>query len=240
MHKKSKKHILHSSQSIKAFLVFLSCLFLVNCSNSKQTKEVSSNKAPLERLLEGNKRFQKNHSKHPNQSMLKRKELLKGQKPYAVIVTCSDSRVPPALIFDTGFGDLFVIRTAGNVIGDLEIGSIEYAVDHLGTKLVMVLGHQSCGAVKASLDHHYDHQKEHGYIQEIVKYIDSEEEEQKLYKNGQKLIPLEQAVEANVRHGIHLLNSSQPVIDNLVKEKGLEIVGAVYQLETGKVELLED
>ena len=101
---------------------------------------IISNEDPLERLMKGNRRFLSGRPAHPDETRQRIRNLKKGQEPYVVIVSCSDSRVPPELVFDQGFGDVFSIRTAGNVIGDYELGSIEYAVEHLKCKLVMVLG----------------------------------------------------------------------------------------------------
>ncbi|MBF0575076.1 carbonic anhydrase [Dysgonomonas sp. GY617] len=107
----------------------------------------------LQILKEGNKRFLSGASTHERQDPERIKDLAKGQNPKCVIVGCSDSRVPPEIVFDQGLGDVFSIRTAGNVMADFEIGSIEYAIDHLHTPLVVVMGHQGCGAIKALLDH---------------------------------------------------------------------------------------
>ena len=140
-----------------------------------------------------------------------------GQKPYAAIITCSDSRVIPEAIFSAGIGDLFVIRVAGNVIGLNCLGSIEYAAEHLGTKLVVVLGHDHCGAVAAALHHQND-----GYVKfitdEILKAVGSEKDEM-------------EACRLNVRY-------SCKVIENSLKNPDLTVVGAVYHLESGMVEFL--
>src|SRR6266404_5054617 len=104
----------------------------------------------VSRLKEGNGRYTSGNQQHPHESAERRAELTKSQHPFAIIVSCSDSRVPPEIVFDQGLGDLFALRVAGNVIGDHSLGSIEYAVDHLAVRLIVVLGHQSCGAVKAA------------------------------------------------------------------------------------------
>ena len=113
---------------------------------------IGDHKEALERLMKGNERFVKGRAIQPNGSPEHRRELLAGQEPFAVVLGCSDSRVPPEIIFDCGLGEIFVIRVAGNILDDVVIGSIEYAVEHLGTRLVLVLGHESCGAVGASLE----------------------------------------------------------------------------------------
>src|SRR3954447_12993305 len=105
----------------------------------------------LAKLIEGNRRYAQNKEQHPDETMARRKELENEQHPFAVILSCADSRVPPELIFDQGLGDLFVIRVAGNIADGAVLGSIEYAVEHLGTKLILVLGHENCGAVSAAV-----------------------------------------------------------------------------------------
>src|SRR6266705_4213447 len=105
----------------------------------------------ISKLKEGNGRYTSGNLQHPGQTTERRTELAKTQHPFASIVSCSDSRVPPEIVFDQGLGDLFIVRVAGNVINDEGLGSIEYSVDHLGTRLILVLGHQSCGAVDAAM-----------------------------------------------------------------------------------------
>lgn len=106
----------------------------------------------LARLKEGNARYVKGRLKHPNAAPKRRAEVAQSQKPFAIVLSCADSRVPPELVFDQGIGDLFVVRTAGQAIGDIEFASIEYAVEHLGSKLIVVMGHERCGAVGAALE----------------------------------------------------------------------------------------
>lgn len=193
----------------------------------------------LDFLLEGNERFAEDEPLHPDQTLERLRSLNKGQHPVAAIVSCSDSRVPPELIFDQGLGDLFVIRNAGNIVSDYEIGSVEYAVGVLGVPLVIVMGHTNCGAINAFVD--YDHDHSHVYpehIQKIIDYINAEEEEKALPRN----IPnfFEKAIEANILHGVHELKKNIPHADSLIAHKKLRIVGAVYDMETGRVRLVED
>lgn len=217
-------------------LSFILFLLILGCSTSKNSTEQSPLKEePLDRLMEGNRRYATNHPIHPDQTLPRIRELKKGQHPFAVIVSCSDSRVPPELIFDQGLGDIFVIRTAGNIIGDYELGSIEYAVEHLHTQLVMVLGHENCGAISAFLEHKND--TLHNHIQSIVDYIKNEKEEADIDTESPDC--LEKAVKANVLHGVHLLKESEPVLHELFEKKELQIVGAVYDLDNGKVEIIK-
>lgn len=187
---------------------------------------------PLKRLMVGNERFAAGKPQHPDETLERIRELKKGQHPFAVVVSCSDSRVPPELVFDQGFGDVFSIRTAGNVIGDYELGSIEYAVEHLGCELVVIMGHTECGAISSYIEsdghyHHLDH------IKSIIDYIESEEEEQVLRATGH--LNIEEAVVANIQHGVKLVRESQPVLQPLVEAGKLKVVGALYHLDNGLV-----
>ncbi len=164
-----------------------------------------------------------------------RAELSKGQKPYAIIVTCSDSRVSPEIIFNESLGKLFVVRTAGNVVDPITIGSIEYAVEHLKAPLIVVLGHQSCGAVKAAIssDGHAE-----GNIGEIIKKILPAV---KLVKSTAKATDnIENKVIAqNVKNVIENITSKSEIITEEKKHGKVQIIGAYYSIETGKVEKLD-
>jgi carbonic anhydrase len=187
---------------------------------------------PLNRLKEGNKRFMSGKPVHPDETLDRIRELNKGQHPFAIVVSCSDSRVPPELIFDQGLGSIFSVRTAGNVIGDYELGSIEYAVEHLECKLIVVLGHEDCGAIKAFVetDGHYPHLD---HIKDIVDYINNEAEEQALVTTH--TVTLSKAIEANIEHGATLLKESEPMLKHLADKKEIEIVQALYHMESGEV-----
>jgi carbonic anhydrase len=184
-------------------------------------------------LLEGNARFSSDRSIHPHQDARRRAATTDGQSPFAVIVTCSDSRVSPEVVFDRGIGDLFVIRTAGNVVDDVGLGSIEYAVAHLGVSLIMVLGHASCGAVKASLDG----VEEAGHISALVEAIAPAVEQARAAEtpgSGEDLH--EAAIKANVRNVVSQLETSEPVLRARVDDKALLVVGGYYDLESGRVD----
>jgi carbonic anhydrase len=163
----------------------------------------------------------------------RREELAKSQHPFAIIVGCADSRVPPELVFDQGLGDLFVLRVAGNVVDDHSLGSIEYAVDHLAVRLVVVLGHQSCGAVKAAKETIAANGKAPGHIQSLVTAI------QPAVKAAGKA-DLEATIEVNVKHVAQMLRSSMPVLKPKVDSGELQIVGAKYSLDTGAVRFLDE
>jgi carbonic anhydrase len=208
-------------------LMALVLMIMVSCSGNKSTERNA-----LEDLISGNERFITGHPLHPNETLLRMRNLKKGQEPFVVLVSCSDSRVPPELIFDQGLGDIFSVRTAGNVIGDYELGSIEYAVEHLGCKLVVVMGHQECGAVKAYLQHK-DHYEHHDHIKHIVDYMGFlQDSTQQVHSDS---MTTDQAVEMNIRHGVSILKNSEPLLKNLNEKGELKIMGAIYELETGTV-----
>lgn len=199
---------------------------------------------PLVLLKDGNKRFCTNQMLHQHQDRETVMDLTKGQEPFAIVISCSDSRVTPEIIFDQGLGDLFSIRTAGNVMADFEEGSIEYAAEHLGTKLVVVLGHTHCGAIKAFMDvkltHDDDSHGEMGHIQSIINKLDSEEEECEVFDcDGNAEDTYDKAVRANIIHGVKQLKECDPFLSNLYKDHKIEIVGAIYHIESGEVEFLE-
>lgn len=184
----------------------------------------------LKILIAGNKRFASGNPIHPHQSKKHRITVAKDQRPIAVIVTCSDSRVSPEIIFDQGLGDLFVICTASNVVDDIGIGSIEYAVKHLGTKVIIVMGHEKCGAVVATING----EEELGYISSITNAIKPVVQNVK----NQPGNLLENAVKANVDTIVERLKSTKPILSKLVIEDKLKIVGAVYNLNSGMVKFL--
>jgi len=184
----------------------------------------------LKKLLEGNKRCVVCKQQNPRQDARRRKEVSKGQKPFAVIVGCSDSRIPPELIFDQGLGDLFVVRLAGNIVDALALGSIEYAVEHLGTKLIVVLGHGKCGAVTAATKG----PDAPGHVGAIVKAI------QPAVKKVQKMPGdlVDNAIRANASLVVNKIKSSKPILAEMVNKGEIEVIGAYYNIETGAVELL--
>lgn len=213
----------------KFYSFLISYLFLsINLLAQHETSTGTNNQ--LQRLIDGNKRFAESKAEHINQSAERRTELAKGQKPFAVVVTCSDSRVPPEIIFDQGLGDLFVIRTAGNIVDDIGLGSIEYAVEHLGVQLIVVLGHEKCGVVDAAVKGGHAE----GHIQNLIEAIRPVVEKEK--KNKGDL--LDNSVKANALRVVRQLNSSKPILKEFVHEKKLTIVGARYDLDDGVVTIL--
>src|SRR5688572_3762170 len=203
--------------------VLLYLLFISTFSACNPTEK--NNLTPFQKLDEGNKRFVSGKPVHPDETLERLRELKKGQHPFAIVVSCSDSRVPAELVFDQGLGDIFSIRTAGNVMGDYELGSIEYAVEHLDCKLIVVMGHKGCGAVKAFIDSkgHYDHED---HIKKIVEYIESEKEEHDLAKVDK--LSIDNAVTANIQHGVDFLKTAKPILKESYDKKEITIIGAVY------------
>jgi carbonic anhydrase len=185
----------------------------------------------LAKLLEGNARYVKGAMTHPDADAARRAEVAKGQHPFAIILSCSDSRIPPEIVFDQGLGDIFVIRTAGNVVDDIAIGSIEYAAEHLGSPLLVVLGHENCGAVKATVDGG----EAPGHIASIVKAIKPAVEKAK----GEKGDLVDNSVRENVSMVREKLAESKPLLAEMVEKGKLKVVGARYDLDDGKVEIIK-
>jgi len=181
-------------------------------------------------LKEGNERFISKKCTHPNQSAERQDEVVKGQHPFAAILSCSDSRVPPEIIFDQGIGDLFIIRVAGNILSDEILGTIEYAAEHLGIPLVLVLGHQKCGAVQAAVSGG----EVPGKIQRLVEALQPAVAKAKSLSGD----PVENAVRANVEQTVELLKKSKPIMAELIHEGKVKVVGGYYSLETGRVTVL--
>ena len=196
----------------------------------------------LARLSEGNRRFVAGARSGDEPGVATRRaELVAGQEPFAVILGCSDSRVPPEIVFDQGLGDLFVIRGAGNIATPSEVGSVEYAVRFLGTRLVMVLGHTRCGAVRAALE---DLERSGGAkspnLGSIVDRIrPSVEPLMATGLGNDRDAVLLRAMQANVHVSVETLHRGSEIIGQLVKDEGLLVVGAEYSLETGLVSFFD-
>ncbi|MBI2059537.1 MAG: carbonic anhydrase [Nitrospirae bacterium] len=206
------------------------CLPMVHSHASGPTTHVSAKDA-LKFLQQGNARFVKGKSRHPHSNAARIKETGKGQAPFATIVGCSDSRVPPERLFDQGIGDLFVVRVAGNVCDVDETGSAEYGVDHLGTPLLVVLGHSKCGAVTAVVNK----AEVHGSIPQLVDNIGPAVARAKAaYPAAQGDDLLTHAIRENIWQSIEDLLHS-PLVRKRVDSGKLMIHGAVYDVESGKV-----
>src|SRR5881227_1473544 len=191
--------------------------------------------APAEaiaKLKEGNARYTSGNMQHPGQTTERRAELTKSQHPFAIILSCSDSRVPPEIVFDQGLGDLFIVRVAGNVLNDEGLGSIEYGVEILGARLIVVLGHQSCGAVDAAMKTIAAKGKAPGHIQSLVTAIEP-------VIDSTPKGDLDTTIKANVKHVVDALRSSTPILKARVDSSDVQVIGGYYSLDMGAVTFLD-
>ncbi len=196
----------------------------------------------LQRLKEGNQKYLTENHSVIEIDTAKRLELAKAQEPFAIVLGCSDSRVPAELIFNQGLGELFVIRVAGNIVAPSQIGSIEFAADQFGTRLVVVLGHTRCGAIQASIDHLLTG-AEHPSpnldfivtrikpgIKRAVAETEGQSEEERMHA----------AVRANIHASVEQLRHGSEILENLIANDGLRIVGAEYDLDTGSIDFFDE
>ena len=186
----------------------------------------------IHELKDGNIRFKSHQRINPRQDNQRVQELSTGQAPSTVVVSCSDSRVPPEMVFDQGLGDIFSVRTAGHALDSISIASIEYAVQHLGSKVILIMGHTSCGAIKASVTSGKNPNSGSKNIDQLIKAI----------KPGIKTMnysdsELVDAAKENVEASIVLLKSKSPLIRDQIKQGKIKIVGALYYLKSGEIEL---
>jgi carbonic anhydrase len=193
-------------------------------------------------LRDGNKRFAADVRSHDTlPSRARRIELAAGQEPFAVILGCSDSRVPVEIVFDQGLGDLFVIRVAGNIVAPSQIGSVEFAAEQFGTRLVVVLGHSNCGAIAATLQQlQRPKENQSRNLRSIVDLV-RPSVENLLATDLKHDLPrlFHEAVRANIRASAMHLRHGSEIIENLIQNDGLMIVGAEYSLDTGEVDFFD-
>ena len=187
---------------------------------------------PLTRLMAGNARFVAGKSVHANQDRARLTEVAKGQKPFAMILSCADSRVPPEILFDQGLGDLFVVRVAGNIADSHALGSLEYGAQVLGARFLMVLGHEYCGAVNAAVKG----EKVGGNIDSIIDVIAPAASRAKADPDKTDL--LNKAIAENVREVLSAINKRSPALTAMAAKGELKIVGARYDLDSGDVTLV--
>ncbi len=211
--------------------LFTLCFTTVSSIPTERSWESVDSDSAIKRLSEGNARFVEGESIHPHEAFAWRSNLENEQHPWAVLLSCSDSRVPPELIFDQGFGDLFVIRVAGNIVDTDVIASIEYAVDYLDTKLVVVMGHTHCGAVSAAVDSELHEAHEPAEItslvhriQPAVAFIDGESREETINRS----------VSNNVELSVSRLKEVGD-LERALEQRSVKIVGAMYDMHTGVV-----
>jgi carbonic anhydrase len=212
-------------------IIYLLCTLMVSgfFCNVAAAQNMSPD-ASLQRLKEGNKRFMEGKPIRPRQDPATIRNLSKGQQPFAIIMGCSDSRVPNEIIFDQGLGDLFIVRTAGQVPAQASFGSIEFADRVLGAKLVVVLGHTSCGAVAAAVNV----PEVPGHIVHLINEI----KPAAINTKGKPGDHVTNAIYENVRLQVQKLRELEPVLAQDVKSGQIKIVGAIYHLEDGRVESL--
>jgi carbonic anhydrase len=209
------------------FLI-LAAILLQGQMQAAQTNSMTPEKA-LDELIKGNQRFMTDAILHPDSSKERRKETAVMQTPFATILGCSDSRVAPEIIFDQGIGDLFIVRVAGNVVGPVELDSIEYSALYLHSSILLVLGHQNCGAVDAVMN---GKKKD---IEAVADLIQPAVDKAK----GEPGNPLENAIKTNVRMIVEQVRKSE-VLKKLTAEKKFTVVGGYYNFQNGKVELLPE
>lgn len=195
----------------------------------------------LQRLREGNRRFIAGASQTTLGNRLHRGDLAEGQAPFAIILGCSDSRVPAEIVFDQGLGDLFVIRVAGNIVASSQVGSAEFAAERFGTRLIVVLGHSRCGAVSATVEELLrPRENQSPNLRSIVDRVRPSVEallETELRHDADALV--HHAVRSNVRASANHLRHGSAVLEGLIEREGLRVVGAEYSLETGEVEFFD-
>jgi carbonic anhydrase len=196
----------------------------------------------LERLREGNRRFASDdRAGGALTNATRRQALTAGQEPFAIILGCSDSRVPAEIVFDQGLGDLFVIRVAGNIVAPSQIGSVEFAAERSGTRLVIVLGHSRCGAVLATLEQLARRSEDQSRnLRSIVDRIRPSVEP--LFRTELRRDPdalVREAVRANVRMSVNHLRHGSEILEQLIQKDGLQVVGAEYSLDSGIVEFFD-
>lgn len=215
----------------RTYMWLLGILTLLPCLTVVGQQKISPDEA-LIRLKEGNMRFVNGKPLRPRQDIARLHEVSSAQNPFATIIGCSDSRVPNEIIFDQGLGDLFIVRTAGQVSTYASWGSIEFAEEILGTKLIVVLGHSRCGAVNAAINL----PEVPGHIITLINSIKPAVERARI-KNPSDLTNA--AIRENVIMQVEQLKSLEPVLSKRVREGTLKIIGGVYDLETGKIEFFE-
>ena len=218
--------------AIIATLILLVLFSPTTQSSGQKAEEKVTADSVLAELKTGNKHHVDHRYQHPHETIERQRELATGQHPHAEILSCSDSRVPPEILFDQGLGDLFIIRVAGNIASDTEIASLEYGAEHLHVPLLVVLGHESCGAVTAAVQGG----PPDGHLAALLDLIKPAVEKTR----GAPGDPVSNAVRANVEMVVKQLRASTPILSELVEHGKLKIVGAVYSIKTGSVTWLSD
>jgi len=218
--------------AILTTLILLVLLSPASLSGGQKAEEKFTAESVLAELKLGNGHHVAHRYQHPHETLDRQRQLVSGQHPHAEILSCADSRVPPEIIFDQGLGDLFTVRVAGNVASDTEIASLEYGAEHLHIPLIVVMGHESCGAVTAAVQGG----PPEGHLAALLDLIKPAVEK----THGMSGDPVTNAVRMNVELVVKQLRSSKPILSELVAHGKLRIVGAVYSLNTGSVTWLPE
>jgi carbonic anhydrase len=194
----------------------------------------------LARLIDGNRRFAAGESSRDGRGLSRRAELIGTQEPFAIILGCSDSRVPAEIVFDQGLGDLFVIRVAGNIVAPSQVGSVEFAAARFGTRLVVVLGHSGCGAITAALEGLREPGKQSRDLRSIVDRVaPAVHDVVEARPDAPDADVMELAIRANIRASVNHLRHASELLERLGRDEGLLIVGGEYSLDTGVVDFFE-
>lgn len=220
------------NHSIRLVVLLVVVGFLVCPTTGRQMTESVTAASALAELKRGNARHVRHQYRHPHETAQRQRQLISGQHPHIEILSCSDSRVPPEIIFDEGLGDLFVVRVAGNVATDTELASLEYGAEHLHIPLLVVMGHQNCGAVTAALKG----EPAEGHLETLVHLLGPAIAKSKQLPGD----TLANAVRTNVAMVVQQLRTSAPILSDLVANGKLKIVGAIYSLQTGEVSWLPE
>ncbi len=233
-------------KNLNQFCLLVFSLTVIGCahnpSSTNESEAPSTTRAPaeasvdhnqnvVEELKSGNYRFRTNQRIHPRQNDARLEEMSAGQKPGAVVVSCSDSRVPPEIIFDQGLGDLFSVRTAGQALDPLSVASIEYAVETLGAKVIVMMGHTSCGAIKTAAATPENKSTGSENLDQLIHKI--RVGLKKFDSNDRQLI---EAAKHNVEATVEYLKQTSPLLRKELEEQKIHIVTAIYHLPTGEVE----
>lgn len=203
------------------------CFILISCLVLSVVGFAVTPDEAIDRLLEGNERYVRDQLLHPNRSVIRREAIVAKQEPFAIILGCSDSRVSPEIIFDQGIGDLFIVRVAGNVAGPVELDSLQFSAEYLHSSVILVLGHENCGAIHAVLNNQTKD------IENVAALI----EPAILLARQTEGNIWEKSVKANVRAIVARLKVA-PVIKSLIEQQKIKVIGGYYELASGKVILI--
>jgi carbonic anhydrase len=213
------------------------CVFNLLLGSCTQQPEIdNASLSPLQQLLEGNKRYVEFHPSHPHQTEKRLMDISSKQEPFAIVISCSDSRVPPELIFDQGLGDLFVVRTAGNVIGEYELASIEYAVQKLSCRVIVVMGHDNCGAIQSFIDQPSDSLAEN--VNCIHAFLKTQPNAHRIVNHSAD--PYYHETINNIIYGTDFIKTNSLLISQKFDNQELEIIGAIYHTQNGRVHIIRD